>query len=129
MQDQMRMFQALAGMMKHKDDLKAGAERVKQRLATETVDAETAGVRVRATCTFDIVSVDAEPGVLSGPEAGTLITSAVNASLAAARDRAKAITQEEMRALNIPGLEELLTRQGEGGFGGSGMGSLGGLLG
>ena len=132
MQDQLRMMQALGSLMKNKDALRDAGERVKHRLATERVDAEVAGVRVTCTCPVEITRVDAEPGALAGDDAGLVITHATNAALTRARERAKTIAQEELAALNIPGLEDLLRSNGAGvddmpGMGG--MGGLGGLLG
>lgn len=135
MQDQLKMMQALGALMKNKDELKAAGERVKQRLATETVDAEVGGLRVTTTCVGVIRHVHAEPGALSGDDPGVVIREATNAALARARDRAKEIGKEEFGALNIPGLEDLMNRQA-GGFAddagggmGGGIGGLGGLLG
>jgi len=104
----------LAGMMKDLPRIKARMEEVKRTLDAQTVTADSGGgaVRVTATGSLRIVSIDIEPSMLAGlvdPSqsvdrdfASDLITEAVNAALARARDLAASALGQAADELGIP---------------------------
>ncbi len=104
----------LAGMMKDLPRIKERFEEVKRQLETKTVTAEAGGGAVRATATgsLKLVSIDIEPALFSGlvdvnsegdrQLATELITAAVNAAMAKARDLAANELGAAAEELGIP---------------------------
>ncbi|MHC5023433.1 MAG: YbaB/EbfC family nucleoid-associated protein [Planctomycetota bacterium] len=115
----------LAGLMKDLPRIKAKFEEVKAQLGQTTVDAETGGGAVRATANglLQIVSIHVDQALLAGlvdpanpddrPIAEDLITGAVNAALAKARELAEREMAAAASELGLPlppgGLGGLIT--------------------
>ena len=112
--DSLKGMAGLAGLMKDLPRIKAKLDEVKQRLGQRTVDAETGGGAVRATANglMQIVSVHVDQALVAGlvdpgnPDdraiAEDLITGAVNAALARAREMAEQEMADAASELGLP---------------------------
>jgi DNA-binding YbaB/EbfC family protein len=112
--DNLKNLAGLAGMMKDLPRMKARFEEVKKQLESKTVSAESGGgaVRVTATGSLRVVSIEVEAALLNGlvnleqdedrKLASDLITAAVNAALAKARELAERELGAAASELGIP---------------------------
>ena len=112
--DGLRSMAGLAGIMKDLPRIKARMEQAREELGRITVEADTGGGAVRAVANgqLRIVSVTIDPALMSGivdaanPDdramVEDLITGAVNAALAKARDAAQEQLAAAARELNLP---------------------------
>lgn len=114
MLDNLKGMAGLAGIMKDLPRLKQKMEEVKHRLGEIIVEAETGGgaVRVKATAQLRIISIDIDDVLMtslvdtSDPDdramAEDLITGAVNAALAKAREAAEQEMAGAAREFGLP---------------------------
>jgi nucleoid-associated protein EbfC len=112
--DKIKGMAGMAGLMKDLPKIKARMEKVKEDLATITVQAESGGgaIRVTANGQLRIVALHVDQPLLAGlvevgnPDdramAEDLIVGAVNAALEKARKRAEQALADAAHELNLP---------------------------
>ncbi len=117
--DGLKNIKSLMGMLGQADEIKAKVDQFKAELARKTVEAESGAgaVRVVVNGRFDLVSIDLDPAMIASlAGAGTaadkamveeLITSAVNAGMAKARDLAEQEMMQMTSGMNLPGMDKL----------------------
>ncbi len=117
MLDSFKVMGALAALMRNKDKLEESARRVKDAMERTTCEGSAGGGAVRAVvrAQMKIESIELDPalsaGLAEGGESKTmaesLIAEAVNDGLDKAKLAARAIVEEEARALGLPDVSEL----------------------
>lgn len=116
--DQLKAMQAVAGLLKNKDQLREASERVKSRTESMRVTGQAGGGACRVTVTGRMVVTDLvlDPALLAGMSvdektrelATGLIKEAVNDAIARAQEQVKDLIAREAEELGLPGMSEQL---------------------
>lgn len=110
----------LAGMMQQAKQLQERMGAVKERIAAMRVEGNAGGQMVRVEMTGDlrVTSVSIEPGLIAMNDREMLedlVTAAVNQALQKAKDAAAQEMSEVAGGMNLPGMQEALSKFGLGG--------------
>lgn len=117
--DQLKSVQAVAGLLKNKDALRAAGERIKARAESVRATGQSGGGACRATVTGRMIVVDLslDPALLAGMSvdektrelATGLIREAVNDALRNAQEQLRAVIAKEAEDLGMPGLSDQIS--------------------
>lgn len=110
----------LTGMLQQAREMQERMAAAKDRIAALRLEGSAGGdmVRVQATGDLRIVSISFDPLLLAAPDREMLedlTAAAVNQALQNARDAAAREMSEVAGGMNIPGLQDMLSKLGLGG--------------
>ncbi len=110
----------LTGMLQQAREMQERMAGVKDRISELKVEGSAGGdmVRVKATGDLRITAISIEPSLLQNADREVLedlVTAAVNQALQKAKDAAQKEMAEITGGMNIPGLQEAMSKFGLGG--------------
>lgn len=116
--DQLKAMQAVAGLLKNKEQLGEAGERIKARTDAMRVTGQAGGGACRATVSGRMVVTDLvlDPALLAGMSvdektrdlATSLIKDAVNDAMVKAQEQVKELIAREAEELGLPGMSDQL---------------------
>lgn len=109
----------LTGMLQQAKEMQERMAVAKERIAELRVEGASGGDMVRVVCTGDvrIVSIQIDPAILASGDREMiedLVTSAVNQAIGKAKEAAAAEMASIAGSMNIPGMQEALSKFGLG---------------
>ena len=109
----------ITSMMKQASEMQGRIAEVKEQVAGLRVEGIAGGemVKVKTTGDLKIVSVTIEPSLIESGDCEMieeLVTAATNQALQKAKDAAASAMSEVTTGMNIPGLDEALSKLGMG---------------
>lgn len=115
MLDNLKMLNALTGLMKNRDKLQTAGNRVREKMEATRCTGEAGGGAVRAVVTgsMKVISIELAPGLANGMAAddktralaGALIAEATNNAIAQAQEKMKEAIQAEAKSLGLDGID------------------------
>lgn len=109
----------LTGMMQQAREMQERMANAKDKISALRVEGSAGGGMVKAQATGDmrILSVSIDPSLLEAPDREMLedlVTAAVNQGLQKAKDASAAEMAQITSSMNVPGLQEALSKMGLG---------------